>query len=72
MVDVPAEVATTASDLTKFVIERVAPHGWILVEIDGRLCCVTVAFDNAALRMNELMDLAVAGDGPEEKTPEQT
>jgi len=64
-VDLPGEVATTALDLTKFIIERGAPYGYMFIEIDGRPCCVIVAFDNAALRMNELMELAVVGDGPD-------
>lgn len=63
--DLPGEVATVALDLTKFVIERVAPYGWMFIEIEGKEVCVVVAFDGAARRMNEFMELAMAGDGTE-------
>lgn len=57
--DVPAEVAETASDLTKFIIERVAPYGFMLVEIEGKETLVVVAFDGAARRLNDMMMLSL-------------
>lgn len=61
-VDIPGEVATTALDLTKFIIEKCSSWGFMNVEIDGREAVVVVAFDGASRRLTDLMTLALDAD----------
>ena len=69
MPDLATEIAEHSADLTKFVIEQGAPYGFILVEADqepgqleARQVLIVIAFDKAALRLNDLMSLSLEVD----------
>lgn len=62
MTDLPAEVAQTAYDLTKAIVEKASNYGFLCVEIDGQEVIVVVAFDGAARRLNDLMSLSLESE----------
>lgn len=68
--DIPAEMADTALDLTKFIIEKGAGWGFMNVEVDGKEALVVVAFDGASRRLSDLMTLALDADAGTENFSE--